>query len=40
MGNCCHYAILWVVRLENGEKYKMTWSGIFPWLEPVEVKKE
>ena len=24
-GNCCHYAILWVVRLENGDKYKMTW---------------
>jgi len=39
MGNCCHYAILWVVRLENGDKYKMTWK-IFPWLERVEVKQE
>jgi len=39
MGNCCHYAILWVVRLEKGNKYKMAWR-VFPWLEPVEVKQE
>jgi len=39
MGNCCHYAILWVVRLENDDKYRMTWKG-FPWLEPINVKKD
>lgn len=39
MGTCCHYAILWVVRLENGDKYRMTWK-IFPWLERIDVKEE
>jgi len=28
-----------VVRLENGNKYKMTWK-VFPWLERIEMKEE
>jgi len=45
MGICCNFATLWVMRLRKLRKddryrYRLAWTGMFPWLEPINVNEK